>query len=385
MVAKLTIDKVIGENDPFFEMMGIDSMCFSVSDMEAFLNANKDAESYEISVRSDGGCVRSGFEIYDLLKAAGKPIKTIGYRVNSIATVIFLAGDERELKKNAQFIAHNPWLDPMGIPAFKLTADEAQAIADEMRQAENKIKDFYAEKLQLDDAKKQELYSLMDKDVDMGADKALYFGFATSVTDGATSAGAMDKTASMIMALSLKNSANFKSKVDMDLKAQIDALKASNKSLLDKIKNFLKIKNEQATLADGTVVYWEGELQEGTPLFLDEAMETPAPDGNHTLPDGTVVTTAAGIVTSITAPDGENIEDLKAQISDLTAKLAAKETEAANLKAEMASLIPTISDLQNKVVELGAMVPNPVNPKASADIPVWKKRAQFHLEHNAKK
>jgi len=60
-------------------------------------------------------------------------------------------------------------------------------------------------------------------------------------------------------------------------------------------------KFENANLADGTVVQWEGELALGTPLFvvLEDGEAIPAPDGEHTLEDGRVIVTAEGIVEAI--------------------------------------------------------------------------------------
>ena len=89
---------------------------------------------------------------------------------------------------------------------------------------------------------------------------------------------------------------------------------------------------ESATLQDGTVVMWDGELAEGTPLFVqpEEGDLVPAPDGDHVLEDGTIVTTMEGLVTVITVAEEQKEEkekseeysaDFKAEVKDALALL----------------------------------------------------------------
>jgi len=75
----------------------------------------------------------------------------------------------------------------------------------------------------------------------------------------------------------------------------------------NKINMSNKIKLASATLVDGTVVYWDGELVVGTSVFLDEAMTQPAPDASHQVEGGLVVKTEGGVVTEIM----EQEEDLQ--------------------------------------------------------------------------
>ena len=63
------------------------------------------------------------------------------------------------------------------------------------------------------------------------------------------------------------------------------------------VEETVEQKFEEATLVDGTIVKWEGELAEGVALVvvMPEG-EVAAPDGIHELSDGTVVETAGGLV-----------------------------------------------------------------------------------------
>jgi hypothetical protein len=60
-------------------------------------------------------------------------------------------------------------------------------------------------------------------------------------------------------------------------------------------------KFETATLTDGTVIEWEGDLMVGTPIFVvDDENRVPAPAGNHTLEDGRTITVDEnGMITEI--------------------------------------------------------------------------------------
>jgi len=104
-------------------------------------------------------------------------------------------------------------------------------------------------------------------------------------------------------------------------KVKSDEVKGFSVEILADLQLSLKNKNEQmekqiklasATLADGVVVYWDGELAVGTAVFLDEALTEPAPDAEHEVEDGTIVVTVEGVVTEIRpVEDAEGEEELQ--------------------------------------------------------------------------
>lgn len=80
------------------------------------------------------------------------------------------------------------------------------------------------------------------------------------------------------------------------------------------LKNKEQIMEEQiklgtAVLKDGTTVYWDGDFGMGTIIYVDEALTQKAPDADHVLEDGTVVTTKDGEVVEIEVSAVE--EDMK--------------------------------------------------------------------------
>lgn len=60
-----------------------------------------------------------------------------------------------------------------------------------------------------------------------------------------------------------------------------------------------QIKLGTAVLKDGATVYWDGEFGMGTIIYIDEALTQKAPDADHVLEDGTIVTTKDGAVVEI--------------------------------------------------------------------------------------
>lgn len=78
-------------------------------------------------------------------------------------------------------------------------------------------------------------------------------------------------------------------------------IKADMELALKKNKiNYMKMNFNKYPLADGkTIVYCENELEIGGKVFIDEAMETPAPDGEHTFADGRKIVVEGGIVKEI--------------------------------------------------------------------------------------
>jgi len=101
MVGQIFINGQIGANP---EEKGV-----NLIDVIAQVKNQPFATSFEVYINSEGGYVDVGFDIHDYLRSLKLPIKTIGVGlVASIATVIFMAGDERILKEGTQFMIHLP-------------------------------------------------------------------------------------------------------------------------------------------------------------------------------------------------------------------------------------------------------------------------------------
>ena len=98
-----------------------------------------------------------------------------------------------------------------------------------------------------------------------------------------------------------------------------------------------------AKLVDGTIVRYES-LEVGMPLLIiDEAgNELPAPDGEHELEDGTIVTVEGGIITEVAskaeeAPEAESPEEMPIEQPMAAVETVSKEDFEA-LKSEVDNL-----------------------------------------------
>lgn len=89
----------------------------------------------------------------------------------------------------------------------------------------------------------------------------------------------------------------------------------NSKEVLTEIRSLLGFSSEEpaaevefasATLTDGTIIKWEGELAVGTAILVETAEgDIPAPDGTHEVEGGMLVSTMEGLVTEIVEPEVE--------------------------------------------------------------------------------
>ena len=115
-----------------------------------------------------------------------------------------------------------------------------------------------------------------------------------------------------------------------------------------------------ATLTDGTVITYEGELMVGTAIFVQTAEgDIPAPDATHEVEGGLLVTTVAGLVTEIVEPEVEiEVEVASEEFATMTAfneVVAKMETAIADLTAKVASLTAsnnTHKEAMSKAIDL---------------------------------
>ena len=297
-----------------------------------------------VRINSRGGDVQEGWAIHDLLVNSGKKIKTIGEgKVYSIATIIFLAGDEREMLKNADGLIHNPYIPPFTLADAYESAD-LHKIAAELEQEEQKILAFYVERT---GSPIETLSEYMKNDTKLSAEDMLKLGFATKVIEPVR-AYAYIRT----------NLTNMK-----DEKAFFEKLGEALDGAVAKIKNLSRLPQVDQTLTDKDGNEFTVERETGSPEVGDKA----SPDGTYTLTDGKVITVADGTITEVKeaeAPDEladakETIATLEAKITELETAQAAKVEEIAAKEAEVtakeAEAAKVVSEAQALVTELSAL------------------------------
>ena len=158
----------------------------------------------------------------------------------------------------------------------------------------------------------------------------------------------------------------FKKMNKLNLESVISTLKSVFADA--EVEETVEQKFEEATLVDGTIVKWEGDLTEGVALVvvMPEG-EVAAPDGIHELSDGTVVETAGGLVVNIEAIDAQKEEEKEEEmydneftsemVNELIEKAVAKYAEAFTasldlIKSENESLKVELAEIKSAKEEL---------------------------------
>lgn len=107
----------------------------------------------------------------------------------------------------------------------------------------------------------------------------------------------------------------------------------------------------KAVLKGGVEVYYDGDFGMGSVLYTDEALTQLAPDADHVLEDGTIVTTVNGEVVEIQVSSvEEEVEDL----AEPTMEPATPEATSTPLTAEEVSLMidARFADLMEEITAL---------------------------------
>jgi hypothetical protein len=170
----------------------------------------------------------------------------------------------------------------------------------------------------------------------------------------------------------------------------------NSKEVIQEIRTLLgfseekqEVKMETATLVDGTIIEWEGELAVGTAIFVQTGEGLiPAPDAVHQVEGGMLVTTEGGIVTEIVEIEQEvevevaatefatveSFNELANRFAEAIARVEKLEKALEAKNAEFNSMKDIFSktvDLVEKVADLPSEEPQKAPAKLS------KKEEQF--------
>lgn len=142
----------------------------------------KDVDQINVNINSVGGDVKEGVAIFNALQRhPAKVITRCDGWACSIASVIFMAGDERVMYPTSLLWIHNAWTWASGnAEEFRKQAEDLDTITDSIKQA-------YRQSITLDEAT---LTKMMDAETWIGPAEALEWGFATAVEQPKPTAGA---------------------------------------------------------------------------------------------------------------------------------------------------------------------------------------------------
>ena len=305
----------------------------SVKDVMTQIKNNQDAEKLIVHIHSPGGDVIEGFAIYDVLKSSGKVIDTlIEGMCASIATIPFLAGENRVITENSEFLIHNPWGFAMG------DAADMEDYADMLKKFEDKIVNHY---VQLTGSDEQALRDLMVEDKFISSQEAVDLGFATEVLE------------------TIKAVASFNNKqnktMDKTIEGKILAELGKIKNLFGKKKKEEIPTNLERTTADGLKITFDSEDNEihvGNTVVVDN--DKPE-DGEYMLDDKTKLAVKDGKVESITPPvdvvvdpqkpepKKEGDETLKNEVTELNEAIKSQDTVITKMLETMNTLAENIT------------------------------------------
>jgi ATP-dependent Clp protease protease subunit len=132
-----------------------------------------DIETINVHINSYGGEVAEGLAIYNLLRNHKAKVRTYcdGFAC-SIASVIFMAGEERIMGNASLLMVHNAWMYTAG------NADQLRKDADDLDKITQASINAYMQNVNITEDKLKEL---LDAETWLLPDEALEMGFATSI------------------------------------------------------------------------------------------------------------------------------------------------------------------------------------------------------------
>ena len=145
----------------------------SAANLSKQLEALGDVEQIDVYINSYGGEVAEGLAIYNALRRHKAKVTTYcdGFAC-SIASVIFMAGDERIMNESSLLMIHNAWTMAVGNSA------ELRKQADDLEKITQASVEAYKSHSSLSE---EEIKEFMDNETWILPEEALSYGFATTV------------------------------------------------------------------------------------------------------------------------------------------------------------------------------------------------------------
>lgn len=139
--------------------------------------AELDVDRITVGINSYGGDISEGLAIYNALKRhSAKVVTRCDGFACSIASVVFMAGDERVMSDPSMLMIHNGWTFAAG------NAKELRKAADDIEKLTEASVQIYLQSVNVEE---EDVRRMMDEETWIAADEAVGMGFATSM-EGAT-------------------------------------------------------------------------------------------------------------------------------------------------------------------------------------------------------
>jgi ATP-dependent protease ClpP protease subunit len=294
--------------------------CVNLKGVQSQIQNQANADTLIVHINSIGGDVNEGFAIHDVLKASGKKIITqVEGLCASIATIVALAGEERRMTSNSEFMIHCPVMFGGG------TAEELQKQAEYLQEWEDKILAFYVEKT---GSARNLIEPLYKEETYLFLDKAKELGF---ITDEVTDFKAVAR---------ITQPNNNKMATQEEIKKQNNLLKSIKKMVKD-LQGGARMVN--VTTGDGSKLEFGDQIKEESEIAvgMTATIDGNPATGDQVLTDGRTLVFDSGKVSEIKDASTDDVKELKDQ-------LAAKDAEIKQLKEDRKA-----SKKQMKQIEKG--------------------------------
>ena len=282
------------------DCIGSGSLSSSYVQLELEAAAGQDVD---VHISSVGGSAFDAIAIYDLLKKYSGTVTTyIDALAASAASIVAMGGKTVVMSKYALIMIHKPMVGSGG------NADELLKDVQLLNIVQSRLAQIYIDKTGLDGVT---VNSLIDSVTWLSADQALELGFIDQVEDYNTeiSNSTIIKKYVSIAPVFYQRYINKILTKNSNMNIENKELIEKTTSVLDKIMNFFKKVVNKQTITDKGTLHHAGELDEGTEVYQDEDMSSPAPADTYTTPDGSKVAVKGGQVQKIvpfeTDPDAD--------------------------------------------------------------------------------
>jgi len=254
-------------------------------------------QDVEVHISSVGGSAFDAIAIYDLLKKYPGNVTTyIDALAASAASIVAMGGKSVVMSKYALLMIHKPMVGTGG------NADELLKDVQMLNTVQARLAQIYMDKTGLDGVT---VNSLINSVTWLSAEQALDLGFIDQVED--YSAEITNKTiiqnhvngAPVFYKRYINKILTHKSNMNTENKELIER----TTSVLDKIMNFFKKVVNKQTITDKGILHHAGDLDEGTEVYNDEDMSSPAASDCYTTASGSKIAVQGGKVQQVTPAD----------------------------------------------------------------------------------
>ena len=270
-----------------------------------------EAESGDIVnvlISSGGGNAFEGLAIYEALKNSEKTIHTSLLGLGASAgSVIFMAGDTREMGVGSLLMIHNSWTVAMG------NSDELSKTQSTLDAIDGRMVAIYQEATGLES---EEIYSMLAVDTFMSAEEALEKGFATELQD-----------AEVVAKMAIFSNNN----------KQKDASMSDDK---------VPVEQEQEEIEKGMFARFKSWLASEPKAEAEEEMKEEAPKAEES-EEVKAEEVEAEVDAPVAEEEGEDVNALKAEIESLKSQLVAQAETKEDPQAKAEGIMQAIEE--NKV------------------------------------